>query len=57
MVDAIIDERRPKTQEKGNEMASARVPKSETWYTRNHQVRHISILDNKKIKRGMGKSI
>lgn len=31
IVDAIIDERRPKTQEKGNEMARARGPKSETW--------------------------
>lgn len=32
MADAIIDERIPKTQEKGNEMARAREPKSETWY-------------------------
>ena len=31
MVEAIIDERRPKTQENGNEMARARGPKSETW--------------------------
>jgi len=45
MVEAIIDERRPKTQEKGNEMARARVPKTETWYARNHRVRHISSLD------------
>lgn len=35
MVEAIMDERRPKMQEKGNEMARARGPKSETWYTRN----------------------
>lgn len=32
IVDAIIDERRPKTQEKGKEMASARGPMSATWY-------------------------
>lgn len=30
MVEAIIEERRPKTQEKGNEMARARAPKSDT---------------------------
>nr|AGV40497.1 hypothetical protein [Phaseolus vulgaris] len=31
IVDAIIDERKPKTQAKGNEMARARGPNSETW--------------------------
>jgi hypothetical protein len=36
MVEAIIEERRPKMQEKGNEIARAREPKSETWYTKNH---------------------
>jgi hypothetical protein len=29
-VEAIMEERRPKTQEKGNEMARARGPKSDT---------------------------
>lgn len=30
IVEAIMDERRPKTQEKGKEMARARGPKSDT---------------------------
>lgn len=34
IVDAIMDERRPKTQEKGKEMASARGPMSATCYKR-----------------------
>lgn len=31
MVEAIIDERRPRTHEKGNAMARALGPKSDTW--------------------------
>lgn len=43
IVEAIIDEARPKTQAKGNEIARARGPKSETWYTRKHLVRNTYI--------------
>lgn len=36
MLEAIRDERTPKMQEKGKEMARARGPKSKTWYTKTH---------------------
>jgi hypothetical protein len=46
MVEAIIEERRPKMQEKGNEIARAREPKSETWYTKNQSQKYFHFVQN-----------
>lgn len=54
MVEAIIDERRPRTHEKGNDMARALGPKSDTW------AKHIMSSESIRIKsflRGIAQNI